>query len=510
MKLTRRTRTAAAAGVSITAVLVAVLGFVPAAFAAASATATPNTGLHDAQILSVSGAGMPANATIQIEECAGTAAAPPTDNGSCDANSLDTQASADGNGVFVNAPGDAAGDTGYKVYALGTPGSTFPTSTIRCDFTHACVLYVGVDQNNFSAAHTFVDIAFAPPAPTVVAPVSPTPQTLTVANLGSGNVTIDYGTANDSNGVAETINPSTAVVTAPAHGTLASVSPGVFRYTSTDGSATTDSFVVGGATASCGASEPCSPATSTAGNNVTVNVSVQAAVAYPTDCDVTAQANCQLKQIVVIPVSGADLTMSQDGTPPVIDTLGHTLVGTACSGPAVTLNGKPQNACGVMAPVKVVNARGSDAGWSLTGQISDFVDPSVPPTTTCDTSSSYSNHCIPGGNLSWGPLAAVAHDVVPGDVAQVTAGPAVAPASVLSSVLSTSGPLAGTTLQANPVVEPAPAAGLHDGAQTLCSTASTRSGGTFECGANLVVAVPASAFAPGAPGYQATLTLTLA
>src|SRR5581483_2729372 len=64
--------------------------------------------------------------------------------------------------------------------------------------------------------------------------------------------------------------------------------------------------------------------------------------------------------------------------------------------------------------------------------------------------------------------------------------------------------LAGTTLQANPVVEPAPAAGLHDGAQTLCSTASTRSGGTFECGANLVVAVPVSAFAPGAHGYQAT------
>jgi hypothetical protein len=163
-----------------------------------------------------------------------------------------------------------------------------------------------------------------------------------------------------------------------------------------------------------------------------------------------------------------------------------------------------------MTPVKVTNARGSDAGWTLTGQVSDFLDPAVGPTTTCDTPATYSNHCIPGGNLSWGPLAAVAHDVVPGDVAQVAAGPAVAPPSVLAAVLASSGPLAGHKLQANPVAEPSPTAGLHTSAQTLCSAASTTSGGTFECGANLVVAVPASAFAPGAPGYQATLTLTLA
>ena len=510
MKLFRRTRTAAGAAVSITAVLVGVIGFVPAAYAAASATATPSTGLHDGQILSVSGSGLPANTTIQIMECQGTASTPPPDNTACDGNTLDTQATSDGSGAFVNAAGDANGDLGYKVYALGTPGSTFPTSTVHCDVTHACVLYVGVDQNNFSAAHTFVDIAFAPPPPTVVKPTSPSPQTMTVANLGSGNVTVNYGTVNDSNGVAETINPSSTVVTPPAHGTATNVSPGVFKYTDSDGSATSDSFVVAGATATCAASEPCSPATSAAGNTVTVNVTIQAAVAYPTDCDVTAQANCQLKQIIVVPVTSADLWMSQNGTPPVIDTLSHTLVGTSCSGPAVTLNGKPQNACGVMAPVTVTNSRGSDAGWSLTGQISDFLDASVPPTTTCDTPASYSNHCIPGGNLSWGPLAAVGHDVVPGDVAQVTAGPAVAPPSVLAAVLQASGPLAGTKLQASPVAEPAPTAGLHNGAQTLCSTASTQSGGTFECGANLVVAVPASAFAPGAPGYRATLTLTLA
>jgi len=332
-----------------------------------------------------------------------------------------------------------------------------------------------------------------------VAPVSPTPQgPLSVSNLGSANITINYGTANDSGGVAETVNPSTGIVTAPAHGTASNVSPGVFQYANTDGTVTTDSFVVAGGTATCAGADAtaCSPATSGPGNNITVNVNIQ-----PSNV---------LTQIIVIPVTGADLTMGQPGRSSVTDLLDHTVAGSSCSGPAIRLNGKPQNACGALRPITVVNARGTDASWSLTGQISDFLDASVPPTTTCDTPASYSNHCIPGGNLSWGPLAAVAHDVVPGDVAQVTAGPAVAPPAVLAAVLQASGPLAGTKLQASPVAEPAPTAGLHNGAQTLCSTASTQSGGTFDCGANLVVAVPASAFAPGAPGYQATLTLTLA
>jgi hypothetical protein len=509
MKSIRLPRIAAAVGVSTIASFVGMVAFAPNAFAA-TASASPSTNLHDAQILSMSGSAFPDNATIQIEECAGTVASPPTDNTTCDAFSLDTQATSDGSGSFVNAPGDAAGDTGFKLYTLGVPGSTRPGSTIRCDFTHACVLYIGVDQNNFSSAHVFVDLAFAPPPPTVVAPTSPTPQSLTVNNLGAGNITVNYGTKNDSNSVAETINPSTNVVTAPTHGSVVNLSPGVFKYTNSDGSFAADVFVVGGATATCASSEPCSPATSSPGNNITVNVTIQAAVAYPASCDVTAQPSCQLKQVVVIPVSSSDLTMSQDGGPPPVNVLNHTVVAGSCSGAAVTLNGQVQNACGIMTPVKVTNARGSDAGWTLTGQVSDFLDPAVGPTTTCDTPATYSNHCIPGGNLSWGPLAAVAHDVVPGDVAQVAAGPAVAPPSVLAAVLASSGPLAGHKLQANPVAEPSPTAGLHTSAQTLCSAASTTSGGTFECGANLVVAVPASAFAPGAPGYQATLTLTLA
>jgi hypothetical protein len=46
--------------------------------------------------MSVTGSGMPANTTIQMEECVGTAASPPADNTKCDALSLDTQSTADG------------------------------------------------------------------------------------------------------------------------------------------------------------------------------------------------------------------------------------------------------------------------------------------------------------------------------------------------------------------------------------------------------------------------------
>jgi hypothetical protein len=182
----------------------------------------------------------------------------------------------------------------------------------------------------------------------------------------------------------------------------------------------------------------------------------------------------------VVPVYGADLVMSQAASPvPLLVTLDKTLSGTACTGPAVTLNGQPQKACGNLSQVTVVNARGSEAGWTLSGQLTgDFLDPVAPVGSSCDASANYNLHCIPGDNLDWTPAAAVAHTVVAGDVAHVTAG--------------------GVTTT-----------GLHDSAQTLCGAATTTSGGTFHCDAALAVTVPASAFAPGADGFRATLTLTL-
>jgi hypothetical protein len=273
MKLNGLTRLAIAAAVSTAAVSTAgLLVFAGNAYATPAATATPNARLADKQILTVSGSGLAPNRTAQIEECQGTVAAPPTDNSTCDATTLDTQATTDASGSFTNAPGDANGDTGYQIYTLGVPGSTFPFSPLKCDYLHSCVLYVGNDQNDFPGTpHTFVGVTFAPPA---VAPVSPSPQTLSVVQGASKSITINYGTANDGGGTAETITGSSAVTVAPAHGTAVATSPGVFKYTSTDTSSTSDSFTVGGATASC-PTNCTNPATAT-GNPVVVNVTLSA------------------------------------------------------------------------------------------------------------------------------------------------------------------------------------------------------------------------------------------
>jgi hypothetical protein len=83
---------------------------------------------------------------------------------------------------------------------------------------------------------------------------------------------------------------------------------------------------------------------------------------------------------------------------------------------------------------------------------------------------------VPGDNLGWEPLAVVAHQQVPGDVAVAEAG------ATISS-------------------------GLRSAAQKLCGAPATESGGTFDCGALVNLGVPASA---GAGRYAATLTLTLA
>jgi Neocarzinostatin family len=131
-----------------------------------SVSATPASGLTDGQIVAVRAAGLPPEHTIQVEQCAGTAAVPPPDNTACDALTLDTQAGTDAQGNYVNGPGDGNGDTGFRVYTRPSPLLASPT-TITCDGTHPCVLYVGVDQNDFSKPHVFADIRFGP---TVVAP----------------------------------------------------------------------------------------------------------------------------------------------------------------------------------------------------------------------------------------------------------------------------------------------------------------------------------------------------
>ncbi|WP_019632279.1 hypothetical protein [Actinomadura atramentaria] len=114
------------------------------------------------------------------------------------------------------------------------------------------------------------------------------------------------------------------------------------------------------------------------------------------------------------------------------------------------------HATGALNKATVTDARGTNAGWSLVGQLGDLT--------------SAAGGAIPAANMAWAPNAAVVND---GSGGAVTAGPAVS--------------------------------GL-DVARTLAASAGGASGGVFEAGAGLDLGVPAGAV-PG--DYTGTLTLTL-
>jgi hypothetical protein len=169
-------------GLAGVAVTVAGTPGLAVATTAPTAAAAPATGVTDGQVITVSASGLPANRTIQVEECAGTVADPPTDNGSCDGVTLDSSTETDDQGAYAN--------TGYTVYMRPSSLLSSP-ATITCDSSHPCVLYVGVDQNNFSAAHAFAALTFSSAATT-------TTTSATTTTTGSGSSTTSSTTASSS------------------------------------------------------------------------------------------------------------------------------------------------------------------------------------------------------------------------------------------------------------------------------------------------------------------------
>ncbi|QGH69624.1 glycosyl hydrolase family 18 protein [Pseudactinotalea sp. HY158] len=132
--------------------------------------------------------------------------------------------------------------------------------------------------------------------------------------------------------------------------------------------------------------------------------------------------------------------------------------------PDVTLDGTDQVVSGALGQVTVVDARGTGAGWSLTGQASDLRAPA-------------GDHVLDAANLGWRPAASVA------------AG----------------GDLAGDDVAVSAGEDQAPGSGL-DEASTLCSATGAGSGGSFDCSADLDLGVPSNT-TPGT--YTGVLTLTL-
>ncbi|MEU8264951.1 M12 family metallo-peptidase [Micromonospora sp. NPDC048999] len=151
------------------------------------------------------------------------------------------------------------------------------------------------------------------------------------------------------------------------------------------------------------------------------------------------------QQQITTTVKGGPLTLS--------------VAGSNVALPAVTLG---QITSGAMNQATVADLRGTSAGWSLVGQVSDF-------TTTAGGS-------IAADNLGWAPSAALIPEQFVGTAGVVKAGAVAAPGTGLGQ------------------------------ARALCTSAAGVSGGTFTCDAQLNLGVPSSA---KAGDYTAILTLTL-
>ncbi|HET6952200.1 MAG TPA: Ig-like domain-containing protein [Acidimicrobiales bacterium] len=268
------------------------------------------------------------------------------------------------------------------------------------------------------------------------------------ASVGAGQSVSVNVVANDTD-VNGNLDPSTVtIVTPPTAGTATPNPDGTVTYTNTDATALTDSFTY-----------TVADTTALVSNAATVSISI-----LGDTCDATVSP-CSLDQVIEVQVIGASMTMQQ--------------AGALVSLNSITLNGQPQTTTGALNGLTVLNARGTDAGWSLTGDMTgDFGDGTGDGVCPASDPSTWDNHCIPGDNLGWTPSASVAHQQIPGDVAQVNAGAAVSPDSP----------------------------GLGS-AQALCSSPANHSGGTFSCGGGVSLAIPASA---AAGTYSGTLTLTLA
>jgi len=149
----RSKRSLTAAVVLLVAATTAALGsFVGPAFATPSINLSPAGPYNDGQMLTVSGSGFPVRSALptglQIIECSDPGGLPgnlPTDATSgCDGSTV--------NGSQINTDVNGHFSATYNVSLLNAGNST-----IVCDATHYCALWVGVDYNNafLSGPHAF-------------------------------------------------------------------------------------------------------------------------------------------------------------------------------------------------------------------------------------------------------------------------------------------------------------------------------------------------------------------
>jgi hypothetical protein len=378
-------------------------------------------------------------------------------------------------------------NVGLKVNFDCSPGVTIPTTGVA-----------GTSGTTFTPAATVTPFETASVVAPPTAPVC-TNVSVSVGVGQSGNVDLSLACTdvNQSQGGG---SPFTYTLGAVSAGTLvAGPTANVFVYTAP-------------------AVDPGSPVvvsfTATDTTNLTSAPASITITVLANKCDAT-NVSCNLTQILVQPVVGTTMTMEK-------------VPGLVVMSP-VLLDGKPQVSSGAINTITVTNARGSAAGWSVTAYVTDIGTAAattftplpgvtVPLCSNAGAGPLIANplvaasvvpdrNCIPGDNLGWTPAAAIGHGLIPGDVAQVAAGPAsatgVAPQTDAQAWLAA---LIAAGRAKDPGVGVDGLGGLLS-SKTLCSAPVNHSGGTFTCNAALYLGVPASA---GAGNYSGGLVITLA
>jgi LPXTG-motif cell wall-anchored protein len=169
-----------------------------------SVTLTPGTGLASGQTVTVSvgpNSTFSPGARVVILECAdpgGTPATLPTSDSTCDGNTVQPDT------LQVGSDGSIT-EASYTIYALpsrilGEQSNVLPA----CNLSNACVLYIGQNQNDFTAPKVFS-------APFSVAPAATDSTGVSTTTTSSPNVASD-----PSSGSAESSSTATPAV-AGAH-----------------------------------------------------------------------------------------------------------------------------------------------------------------------------------------------------------------------------------------------------------------------------------------------------
>ena len=177
---------------------------------APSLVLSPATGFHDGQSISVSvGANgyFTPNSHVNILECAdpgGSVANLPKDISTCDGNTIQ------GNTILIAANGSFS-EAHYTLYVL--PSSTLGEQSNDqpvCNQSNPCVLYVGQNQNDFTAPKVFsapFSIQSSSGSSTTTSPTNQTTTTLAGTVTTVAGTTTSTSPSSTSTSVAGTVDP---------------------------------------------------------------------------------------------------------------------------------------------------------------------------------------------------------------------------------------------------------------------------------------------------------------